>query len=81
MMSRWPENFLKTTVRKIPFLELVGSCGNAMDALEIIHREKVELLSGHSDAGLYRDPVSSDVEAATNGNIHHCIREVRDRGI
>jgi DNA-binding LytR/AlgR family response regulator len=35
---------LEDNVKQIPFLNLVGSCGNAFEAMEVLQNEKVDLL-------------------------------------
>lgn len=35
---------LEDNVKQIPFLNLVGSCGNAFEAMEVLQKEKVDLL-------------------------------------
>ena len=35
---------LEDNVKQIPFLNLVGSCGNAFEAMEMLQKEKVDLL-------------------------------------
>jgi DNA-binding LytR/AlgR family response regulator len=35
---------LEENVKQIPFLNLVGSCGNAFEAMEVLQKEKVDLL-------------------------------------
>jgi len=35
---------LEENVKQIPFLNLVGSCGNAFEAMEMLQKEKVDLL-------------------------------------
>lgn len=37
-------DLLEDNVRQVPFLELAGTCGNALEALDIIHREKIDLI-------------------------------------
>jgi DNA-binding LytR/AlgR family response regulator len=31
-------------VRQVPFLELADTCGNALEALDVIHRERIDLI-------------------------------------
>jgi DNA-binding LytR/AlgR family response regulator len=35
---------LEDNIRKVPFLELTGSCSNALEALEVMHRERIDLI-------------------------------------
>jgi DNA-binding LytR/AlgR family response regulator len=35
---------LEDNVKQIPFLNLVGSCGNAFEAMEVLQKEKIDLL-------------------------------------
>jgi DNA-binding LytR/AlgR family response regulator len=35
---------MEDNVKQIPFLNLVGSCGNAFEAMEVLQKEKVDLL-------------------------------------
>ncbi|MDX2250363.1 MAG: LytTR family DNA-binding domain-containing protein [Bacteroidia bacterium] len=35
---------LEENIRQIPFLELVGTCKNAFEAMEVLQREKIDLL-------------------------------------
>jgi len=35
---------LEDNIRQVPFLELAGRCGNALDALDVIHRDHIDLL-------------------------------------
>lgn len=37
-------NLLKEYVNKVPYLELKGTCANALEALEVLRRESVDLL-------------------------------------
>lgn len=37
-------NLLKEYVRKVPYLELKGTCASALEALEVLRREPVDLL-------------------------------------
>lgn len=37
-------NLLKEYVGKVPYLELKGTCANAMEAMEVVRRESVDLL-------------------------------------
>lgn len=37
-------NLLKEYVSKVPYLELKGTCANALEALDVLHRESVDFL-------------------------------------
>ncbi len=37
-------DLLEDNIRQVPFLELTGTCSNALEALDVIHREKIDLL-------------------------------------
>ncbi len=37
-------NLLKEYVSKVPYLELRGTCANALEALDVLHRESVDFL-------------------------------------
>ena len=38
------QQIIQEHIEKIPELKLIGKCGNAVDAFELIHREQVDLL-------------------------------------
>lgn len=42
--EKWVLDLLVDNIRKVPFLQLVGRCKNAMEAAELLHKEKVDLL-------------------------------------
>lgn len=37
-------DLLEDNIRLVPFLEIAGICSNALEALDIIHREKIDLI-------------------------------------
>jgi DNA-binding LytR/AlgR family response regulator len=37
-------DLLEDNIRQVPFLDLAGVCSNALEALDIIHREKIDLI-------------------------------------
>jgi DNA-binding LytR/AlgR family response regulator len=37
-------DLLEDNIRQVPFLEIAGICSNALEALEVIHREKIDLI-------------------------------------
>ena len=37
-------DLLEDNIRQVPYLELAGICGNALEALDVIHRDKIDLI-------------------------------------
>lgn len=63
--EKWVLDLLVDNVRRVPFLHLVQRCKNAMEAADILHREKIDLifldiqmpgLSGLQFLGSLNDP-------------------------
>ncbi len=42
--EKWALDLLVDNIRQVPFLELIARCKNAMEAIEVLHKEKIDLL-------------------------------------
>jgi DNA-binding LytR/AlgR family response regulator len=42
--EKWVLDLLVDNISRVPFLQLVGRCKNALEAIELLHREEVDLI-------------------------------------
>ncbi|WP_205511059.1 LytR/AlgR family response regulator transcription factor [Longitalea arenae] len=42
--EKWVLDLLVDNINRVPFLHLVGRCKNALEAIELLHREEVDLI-------------------------------------
>lgn len=42
--ERWVLDLLVDNINRVPFLQLAGRCKNALEAIELLHREEVDLI-------------------------------------
>ena len=42
--EKWVLDLLVDNITRVPFLQLVGRCKNALEAIELLHREEVDLI-------------------------------------
>jgi DNA-binding LytR/AlgR family response regulator len=42
--EKWVLDLLVDNIQKVPFLHLIGRCKNALEAADVLHREKIDLL-------------------------------------
>jgi DNA-binding LytR/AlgR family response regulator len=42
--EKWVLDLLVDNINRVPFLQLVGRCKNALEAIELLHREEVDLI-------------------------------------
>jgi DNA-binding LytR/AlgR family response regulator len=42
--EKWVLDLLVDNINRVPFLQLVGRCKNALEAIELLHREDVDLI-------------------------------------
>ena len=63
---------LEDNISKVPYLQLVAKCSNAMEAIKVLQGQSVDLIfSGYPNAGSYRVAVYSKPERPADDHTYY----------